>query len=216
MKVEGRIDAELLLQTADWAWSRVLDGLPGWDTAEELAGPVPGDSESVEARIDELIRSQKRKAFATGMLGKLGEALPLSIPVPAGLAVSLFLRLRLVAAIARLRGYVPRDDRVKALCMACLCRVPVSEMLWKAGTGIGLEVTPVTLRHISPQVAEGLRREIGARLEARLGGKRLWGMGKALPLLGCLLRGVSDSLAMASVGAQARKTLNPVPSLGQQ
>lgn len=199
-------DAATLSQTVDWAWEKALDGLPGMDSAEELAGEPPSGKAEAEARIDKLIAGQKRLAFSTGLLtGLTGAALPLA--VPASLALGLFLKLRLVAAIAILRGYDLESPGVKAVCAACLCDSPVTVLLREAGADVGTGITSGGLASLAPHLTEAATSRVRSVLAAKLGGKGLAGFGKALPLIGGLLGGLTESASIRAAGRRARETL---------
>lgn len=199
-------DGAVLSQTVDWAWEKALEGLPGMDSAEELAGPAPTDKAQAEARIDALIASQKRLAFSSGLLtGLTGAALPLA--VPASLALGLFLKLRLVAAIAILRGYDLDAPGAKAVCAACLCGSPVPDLLREAGVDFGPGVTSRGMASLMPSLADAVARQVRNTLTAKLGAKGLAGFGKALPLIGGLFGGLAESASIKAAGRRAREAL---------
>lgn len=199
------MDAGTLAGVLEWAWERALEGLPGWDTAEELAGELPGGTEAVEARIDELIASQKRRAVTAGFLTGLGGAAVLPLALPASEALALFVRLRLIAAIAHLRGYNLHDERVKALGLACLGGAPAADILREIGVSVVSGAgNNSALCRLPPELFQNVASRLGARLLSGFGGRGLLGLGKAIPLIGGLLGGLADGSATKTAAENAR------------
>lgn len=198
------MDAGTLAGALEWAWERALEGLPGWDTAEELAGELPGGTEAVEARIDELIASQKRRAVTAGFLTGLGGAAVLPLALPASEALALFVRLRLIAAIAHLRGYNLHDERVKALGLACLGGAPAADILREIGVSVSGAGNNSALCRLSPDLFQNVASRLAARLLSGFGGRGLLGLGKAIPLIGGLLGGLADGSATKTAAENAR------------
>src|SRR4051794_17395766 len=60
------------LQAFDWAYGRALDGLPGFDGAEELAAKYAARNSTTEAAIKALILSQTGLAGSAGFLTGIG------------------------------------------------------------------------------------------------------------------------------------------------
>src|SRR5687768_5573977 len=71
--------ASTFLQAFDWAYGRALDGLPGFDGAEELAAKYAARHPTPDAAIKALIMSQTGLAGSAGFLTGIGGFI--SLPV---------------------------------------------------------------------------------------------------------------------------------------
>lgn len=92
-------------QILDWGYDKATNGLPGTPTAQELAEDYLSKHNSVESAIHSLIKWQNTKAATSGFLTGLGGIITLPVAIPANLASVLYVQIRMVAAIAYMRGY---------------------------------------------------------------------------------------------------------------
>ena len=112
-------------QIASGAMRRVLevaiDGygrLPGAKTV--AAKHLQRHSGSVDDAIDSIIDAHIRLASAQGFATNIGGIAAVAIAVPANLVGVAVLQVRMVAAIAHLRGYDVNDGRVRTALVMCL------------------------------------------------------------------------------------------------
>lgn len=199
--------AGVVAAALDWAYSRATSVLPGLGSAEELAARHLSKAGSTEDAIDELIRWQTAYAGAAGAVANLGGLLTLPVALPASMASSLLIQLRMVAAIAVLRGYDPGDERVKAVSFLCLAGSTGSAAVGEAGLGVGARL----LKHASSLAVSRVQRAVAARLGARLTARgAASGMTKLVPVLGGLVGGGIDAMMTRAVGAVAKQYFPPV------
>lgn len=169
-------ESNLIGRALDWAYDRALAGLPGLDAAVPMAeAALARHHNDAEAAISSLIRRQTGRAAATGFVTGIGGLMTLPVAIPANLAGVLVVQLRLVAAIARLRGYDPRDPRIKTLALACL------------GGGAAVDLAK----------SAGVR--VTGRWVARTSAARL------VPVVGGAVSGTIDAVATRTVAAAARR-----------
>jgi hypothetical protein len=88
----GGAVAATFLQAFDWAYGRALDGLPGFDGAEELAAKYAARHGAPDAAIKALILSQTGLAGSAGFLTGIGGFVSLPVAIPANLASALTYR----------------------------------------------------------------------------------------------------------------------------
>lgn len=190
-----------LVSALQWIYERAIDGVPGLEGAPDLAVSYQRQCASDEEAIDALIRWQVAKAAAAGFLTNLGGLATLPIALPANVLSALYIQIRMVAAIAALRGHDLRSDQVRTVVLACLCGTTLMDVVKDAGIGVGAGLAQQAVASLS---SEGLRRfaRIGGLHGAR-GGARV---ARWTPLIGGVLAGAVDG-ALTRVYANAAKKL---------
>ena len=85
----------------DKVYGFVIDGLPRFDKPiNTLVAEYKDKYNDTEKAINVLIRNQKLKCSTTGFVTGLGGLLTLPVTLPADLVSSLYIELRMIAAIA--------------------------------------------------------------------------------------------------------------------
>jgi uncharacterized protein (DUF697 family) len=200
-------------QIAGGALRRVLelaiDGygrLPGAKTA--AARHLQRHNGSVDDAIDSIIDTHVKLASAGGFVTNIGGIAALAITVPANLAGVAVLQVRMVAAIAHLRGYDVNDNRVRTALVMCLLG---GEEVAKRIVEGKLPTSPMTVatapmfdpdldRHVAEEVTSGLASRVGGRNMALIVTKRV-------PLLGGGIGAVMDGFATHQIGKYAKSEL---------
>ena len=191
----------------DWAYNRATSVLPGLGSAEELAARHLSRAGNSEDAVDDLIRWQTAFAGAAGAVTNLGGLITLPVSLPASMASTLLIQLRMVTAIAVLRGYDPADERVRAASFLCLAGSTGSQAMGEAGMTVGSRL----LSHASKVAVARVKQTVGARIAARAGAG---GLARVVPLLGGLVAGGIDAAVTRAVGALAKQYFPPVERPG--
>lgn len=199
-----KLDPNSVIKALDPVYGRALDGIPGFSSVEELANDYLRDSVSLEDGTNTLIRFQVAKASTSGFLTGLGGLLALPVAIPANLSSVMYVQLRMVAAIAFMRGHDIRDDRVKTLCYACLCGNVAKDVLKGAGITIGTKLTEQAIKQLSFEVIKGINRAVGFRLITKFGQTGVINLGKAVPLVGGVVGATFDGAATLAAGKVAK------------
>ena len=199
------ISTGLISSALDWAYSQATSVLPGLGSAEQLAARYLTEHGSSEAAIDALIRRQTAFAGATGVVTNLGGIVALPVSIPANLASVLLIQLRMVAAIAHLRGYDVSDDRVRTAAYLCLAGSAGGSALQEAGVALGTRISTRLLSHASGAVLSRIKQAVGLRLVAQAGSSGLVNLAKFVPVLGGVVGGSIDALVTRGIGAVAKQ-----------
>jgi uncharacterized protein (DUF697 family) len=190
-----------LVSALQWIYERAIDGVPGLEGAPDLAASYQRQCATDEEAIDALVRWQVAKAAAAGFLTNLGGIATLPIALPANVLSALYIQIRMVAAIAALRGHDLKSDQVRTVVLACLCGTTLIDVVKEAGIGIGAGLAQQAVSSLS---SEGLRRL------ARIGALRRAGgtthVARLTPLIGGVVAGALDG-ALTRVYANAAKKL---------
>ena len=186
-----------------------IDGygkLPG--AKASAARQLQRNAGSVDQAIDALIEFHVRLASAQGFVTNLGGAAALPVAVPANLTGVAVVQVRMIAAIAHLRGYDLDDNRVRTALVMCLLGGEQVVKLIKEGklptSPMAIATAPVFDPGLDARVAE----EVVSDLAGRIGGKNLALMlTKRVPLVGGGIGAVVDAVATRQIGKYAKSEL---------
>ncbi len=194
-----------LVSALQWIYERAIDGVPGLEGAPDLAASYQRQCATDEAAIDALIRWQVAKAAAAGFLTNLAGLATLPIALPANVLSALYIQIRMVAAIAALRGHDLKSDQVRTVVLACLCGTTLIDVVKEAGIGVGAGLAQQAVASLS---SEGLRRL------ARIGALRRAGgtthVARLTPLIGGVVAGALDGALTRAYAKAAKKLFTPI------
>ncbi|KQT42507.1 MULTISPECIES: EcsC family protein [unclassified Methylophilus] len=198
---EGKI-----MQALDWAYAKAVDGVPGLDSAEELALDYMKEEGSLTEQVNSLIRWQNTKAGTSGFLTGLGGLITMPITIPANITSVMYVQIRMIAAIARMGGHELKNDKVKSLVFACLTGNAAKDILKDVGIVVGRKITENAIKRISGETVKAINQKVGFRLLTKFGEKGAINLGKAVPLIGGIIGATFDSVATNTIGNIARDT----------
>ena len=207
-------------QIAGGALRRVLelaiDGYGRLPGAKAVAAKhLQRHSGSVDNAIDSIIEAHVRLASAQGFVTNLGGIAALAIAVPANLAGVAVLQVRMVAAIAHLRGYDVNDNRVRTALVMCLLG---GEQIAKRIVEGQLPTSPMTVATapvFDPDLDRVVAEEVTSGLASRVGGRNMaLVVTKRVPLLGGGIGAVMDGYATHQIGKYAKSELLRRRALG--
>ncbi len=163
---------------------------------------------SVEDAIDSVVAHHVRLASAQGFVTNIGGLAALPVAIPANLTGVAVVQVRMVAAVAHLRGYDVNDLRVRTALVMCL--LGGDEVAKRIGDG-SLPTSPMAVA-TAPVFDAGLDRRVAeavlADLMSRISGKNLaLVVTRRVPLLGGGVGAVVDGMATHQIGAFAKAEL---------
>lgn len=163
---------------------------------------------SADDAIDSLVAHHVRLASAQGFVTNLGGIAALPVSIPANLTGVAVVQVRMVAAVAHLRGYDVGDLRVRTALVMCL--LGADEVARRIGDGslptspMAVATAPVFDAALDRQVADAVLGD----LMSRIGGKNIaLVVTRRVPLLGGGVGAVVDGLATREIGAYAKAEL---------
>ncbi len=197
---------QIFMQALDFAYEKAISGLPGTDTAADLARSYLKQEGTLTEQVNSLIRWQNAKAGSSGFITGLGGFATLPVAIPANLMSVLYFQVRMIAAIAVMGGQDVRDDRVKSLVYACLAGNMAKDILQEIGINIGTRLTAQMIGRISESTLIAINRKVGFLLLSKTGSRGAINLGKAIPLAGGIISGSIDVYATNLIGNIARNT----------
>jgi uncharacterized protein (DUF697 family) len=200
-------------QAAGGALRRVLevaiDGrgrLPGARAAASRQMQRHGGSP--DGAIDGLIDFHVRLASAQGFVTNLGGVAALPVTLPANVAGVAVVQVRMVAALAHLRGYDLGDLRVRTALIMCLLG---GEQVGRRIVQGKLPTSPLAIATapvFDPELDRLVAEEVLSDLLARVGGKSLaLSITRRIPLVGGGVGAVMDGIATREIGRYAKGEL---------
>ncbi|MCM3411756.1 MULTISPECIES: EcsC family protein [Bacillaceae] len=189
----------------DWAYEKSINGIPGTDTAYELAENFMAKHDSTDNAINSLVRWQNTKSVTSGFLTGLGGLITLPVAIPANIASVTYVQMRMIAAIAHMRGYDLKDDQVKTFVFVCLTGQSASDILKQAGIKAGTALTKQAIKKIPGEIIKSINKAVGFRLVTKFGEKGVVNLGKAVPLIGGFIGGTVDGIGTNIIGKTAKK-----------
>ena len=138
--MNNKITEDKMLQVLDTCYEKAIQGLPGFETAQELGDKYLEKYQDVEKAIDKFIAFQEAKCMTSGFITGLGGVLTLPVAIPANVASVLYVQIRMIAAIAHMRGYDVLDDQVKTFIYVALTGNSAGEILKQSGCQIGVKM----------------------------------------------------------------------------
>lgn len=192
------------------AYDFVLNGLPTVsEPLSELVAPYIAHNENKEAAIEQFILNQKLKCAGTGFVTGLGGVLTLPVTIPADLVSSLYIELRMIAAIATIRGYNVHDDQVKALVYMCLIGNAIGDIVKQVGIQVAEKMAvKKLLPKLTQEIIVKINKAVGFRLITKGGTKGIINLGKAIPILGGIVGGTYNWVEVAICARAAKKMFN--------
>ena len=189
----------------DWGYDKAIQGGMGIESAYELAEEYR-DKYGVDKGIDKLITVQLTKCGTSGFLSGLGGIMTLPIAIPANVSSVIFIQLRMIAAIAHLRGYDLKSDEVRTFVYTALTGKAATDILKNAGIQVGNKITINLVKKIPGEVILRINRAVGMRLVTKFGEKGVMNLGKMIPLVGGVIGGAFDVASTKTI-AEVTKSM---------
>lgn len=193
-----------IMQVLDWAYEKSINGIPGVDSAIDLANDYMKVEGSRRDQVDSLIRWQNAKAGTSGFLTGLGGLITMPVAIPLNISSVLYVQIRMIAAIAYMGGHDLKDDRVKAMVYSCLTGNAIKELLKDVGVVIGKKFTEQAIKNISGKSIIAINKAVGFRLLTKFGARGVINLGKAVPIVGGVVGATFDSVSTNALGNIAR------------
>lgn len=195
-----------MMSILDWGYDKAVNGVPGLDSAQELAESYMSKGDCKLEQANSLIRWQNTKAGTSGFLTGLGGIVTLPVALPANITSVLYVQLRMIAAIAHIGGHDVRDDRVRSLAYVCLTGNAAKDIMKGAGITAGTKIATNAIKAIPGKAIVAINQKVGFRLITKFGEKGVINLGRAVPLVGGVIGGGFDSITTNTIGNVARDT----------
>lgn len=186
--------------------------------AIEGVGPLPSARSAaakhlertgvVDEAIDSVIGAHIRLASAQGFITNLGGLATTAVALPTNITAVAIVQVRMVAAIAHLRGYDVNDPRVRTALVMCLLG---NDQVDKHVASHDLPTSPLAIATapvFDPELDRRVADKVLGELAARVGGKRMALLvTKRVPVVGGGVGAVVDGYVTRQIGHYAKAQL---------
>nr|WP_316347218.1 hypothetical protein [Desulfuromonas acetoxidans] len=162
-----KVDQNIIMKSLDWAYGKAVNGVPGLDSAQEMAEDYLSGCGTLEENVNSLIRWQISKAGTSGFLSGLGGLPTMPVAVPANISSVMYVQIRMIAAIAYMGGHDLKNDKVKSLVYACLAGNAAKDILKDIGIVVGTKLSTQAIKNISGKTIIAINQKVGFRLAGR-------------------------------------------------
>ena len=159
---------------------------------------------SVDEAISSIIDHHVRLASAQGFVTNIGGVATLPVAIPANITGVATVQVRMVAAIAHLRGYDLNDNRVRTSLVMCLMGGEQVAKHIAQGTLPTSPLAVATAPIFDPELDRLVADEVVNDLAARIAGKNVaLAIVKRVPLMGGGVSAIMDGFATYQIGHYA-------------
>jgi len=197
-------------QGLEWLYGKAVSGVPTLDGAGDLAASYERRFSSREDAVDGLIKWQTATAGTASFVSSIGGVLSLPISVPANLTSVTYIQIRMIAAIAQLRGHDIRDDQVRAIALACFLGTSLIDLAKGTGLQLGTYLAQQACKRVSGDALKPLNTALACRLAALTGTTAPVNLAKLVPVLGGVISGGVDAAVTRGYGKTAKRVFQPV------
>ena len=131
--------------------------------------------------------------------------LTLPVAIPAKVSSVLYVQIRMIAAIAHMRGYDVLDDQVKTFIYVALTGNSAGEILKQSGIQIGVKMGTSLVKKIPGKVLTKINQKVGFRLLTKMGKTGAINLIKLVPITGGIVGGGFDLISTATIAKTAKK-----------
>lgn len=201
-----KLNKGMIIKALDYGYDKAVNGLPGFETAEELAQSYMNGDDSLKDNARKLVNWQIGKAGTSGFLTGLGGLITLPVAIPTNITSVLYVQIRMIAAIAAMGNHDLRSDQVRTLIYMCLCGSAVTDLIKDVGITVGSKLSVTAINKISSATITKINQAVGFRLLTKFGQTGVVNLGKAIPFVGGVIGGTIDSVSTRTIGKVAIKT----------
>ena len=202
----ARITSGQMQEILSTCYGKLLDGLPTSKGVIEFAEEYQRKYATPQIATNKLIKIQVLKCGISGFITGLGGFITLPVAIPANVGSVLYVHMRMIAAIAYLGGYDPKDDAVQTMVYLCLVGETVADVIIKpVGIKVGNRVALNALKKLPGKVLTKINQKVSMRLLTKFGTKGAINLVKLVPVAGGVVSAVMDVALTRQIAKQATK-----------
>ncbi len=202
------VDEGIMMKIANMALNTALKGVGPFKAAQTLADGFMRNAKykDDDERVKALIRSQCWASGGSGFVTGLGGGTTLVVGgMAVDLASVLAINMRMVAAIALIRGYDLQDETVRMALLLTAIGTNLEEALGNVGVHVGKAGCKALINKIPKKLIAKINKFFGQKLITKFGQKGVIQLGKAVPFVGGLVGGAVNAVGCRSIGKLADK-----------
>lgn len=201
----ARITSEQMQKALSTCYEKALHGLPTSKDVIALAKEYQSKYSTPQIAANELVKNQILKCGTSGFIAGFGGLITLPVTIPANVGSVLYIQLRMIAAIAYLGGYDPKDDTVQTMVYLCLVGEAATEVIKQVGIKVGNRIALNALKKLPGKVLTKINQKVGMRLLTKFGTKGAINLVQVVPIAGGLVGAGIDIISTQQIAKQATK-----------
>ena len=175
-------------------------------SAKNLALEYMSYSLDMDVNIEQMVRSQILNSVVTDVMTGFPGVFFMLVSIPADFTATTYVNIRMVAAIAYMRGYDVYSNFVRTFVLATSFGVLAGDLVKEVGVQVVGKISLNFLKKsITRKMLTDINQAIGFRFITKFGSKGVINLGKIIPLFGAIVGGTFDGVACRSAAELAKK-----------
>ena len=200
------ITQEQMMELLNKLYDNSIQGIQNVSpSVTELASSYMEKHKDVESAAKSFIKYQIAKCTTSGFISGFGGLITLPITIPANVSSVMYVQMRMIACLAHMGGFDTNSDQVQTLVYACLAGVSIDQLVKNLGIQFGMKFTTAMVKKIPGKVLTKINQKVGFRFLTKFGTKGLINIGKAIPIVGCIVGGGFDLVETKIIADRAYK-----------
>lgn len=188
------------------AYDACLNGIPKVSKpVEELANDYIKKYGYTDTAVNNLLKNQIKKNTLNGFVPGFGGFTTMAFTLPANVTSILYVQMRMIAAIAIIRGYDLNDDEVQTFVYSCMVGKSATDILKTSGITVGNKVGQTVIKKIPGKTLLAINKKLGFRFITKGGTKGIINLGKAVPMVGAGVGSAFDYTTTRVIAHRAGK-----------
>lgn len=199
-------------QTVEVILNVGISGTGPFKGAEALAAEVQAKCVDNDEAVRRVIRMHRRLVSASGFATGLGGLTTLPVAIPTDVTIFYTQAVRMVGAIAHVRGYDVRSDEVRSVILISLIGVLGAETLSKLGIEVAGKVSVAALKKLPGRVLIKINQKVGFRLVTKFGEKGVVNLWKVVPGVSGGVGAGINALGITAIASHAKANFPAINS----
>lgn len=192
-----------------------IDGKGPFVSASEIAtAALRKENGNADRAVDAIVKDHLKLAMASGFVTSLGGFITMPVSLPVNVTGFYLLATRMVAAIAKVRGYDLAQPQIRSAVLLSLVGADADDLLAKAGVVVPAgRLTSLAAERLPGPALMVVNKAIGFRILSTTGKSIFKRFGKGVPVIGGVVGAGLDGWILHKIAGKARADF--VPSSGQ-
>gem|GEM_PF-246582 len=187
-----------------------IDGRGPLDSAHKIATDALAKRRTTDEAVDEIVKDHTMMAATGGFLTSLGGFITMPVAMPANIVEFYLLATRMVASIAKTRGYDIDKPEIRSAILLTLVGADADDLLKKAGVVATGRLSNLAAQRLPGPILMVVNKAVAFRLLASAGRNTLARFGKGLPVAGGFVGAGLDTYLIRKIADSARREFPPV------
>lgn len=190
----------------DYIYDNCINGIPKVSKpVADLADEYIKKYGRTDRAIDKLIKNQVSKNSLNGFMTSFGGFVTMPITLPANITSVIYVQMRMVAAIALIRGFDLKDDEVQTFVYSCMVKNAITDILKEPSIQTANKISLNAVNKISGNSLTKINQKLGFRFITISGTKGTINITKIVPIVGAGVGATIDYTTTKVIANRAKK-----------